>query len=279
MNPVNETGRTVIMRKAASLMGKALTGYAIGMAVVFCLQRWLIYPVHMIPADVIAEGTMTPGIKEVRVPTSDGETLRAYWKAPSPGAPVVVSFHGNAFVPQPLADRFSLPPWSDRGYGVLAIAYRGYPGSTGSPSEEGLLTDGRAALDWAAREAPASPVVIHGHSLGAAVAVAMATERPSLALVLEAPFASIPSLLWERMPFVPGFLTLDPFRSDERIGRVRTSRIMIVHGTSDPVIPHTQSERLVSVRPDAILRLLEGHDHASLLGAADQFLIKGIHSE
>ena len=190
-----------------------------------------------------------------------GRRSPGFWRAPQPGAPVIISFHGNGAIPAPYADRFAQRPWAGTGYGVLAIAFRGYPGSTGSPSEPGLLADGQAAYDYARSHAPGSPIVVHGHSLGSGVAVAVAAQNDVLALILDAPYTRLDGVAADKFPFLPTVLMLDKFRSDQRIREVKAERIFIVHGTDDAVIPLRFGRELASKRKDAVLMVIEGGDH------------------
>ena len=114
-----------------------------------------------------------PNTTKVEVRTFDGERLLGFWRPPAPGMPVVVGFHdiGSAF---PIGHRFANGAWGKAGWGMLAVAFRGYPGSTGSPTAEGLIEDGEAARAFVMREAPDAPMVFYGHGFGGAVATRMA---------------------------------------------------------------------------------------------------------
>jgi uncharacterized protein len=148
---------------------------------------------------------------------------------------------------------------------VLAVAYRGYPGSTGSPSEAGLRIDARAAYDWlAARHAPQN-IVIHGHSLGSGVATELATHVPARALILEAPFSAAVDVAAERYPFLPvSLLMFDQFRSRDYAPRI-TTPTLIVHGDADRVIAFHHAERLIQSfgGPKQLVRI-RGGGHNSL---------------
>jgi len=243
--------------------------YAVSMVGVVILQRPIMFPGWMISSERAAARPRSPGLEDVTVETSDGERLKAFWKQPAPGAPVIVTLHGRVATPARGADRFAGPPWSTAGYGVLSIAYRGYPGSTGFPSEEGLIEDARAAIVYAARRAPESPVVIHGHSMGTGPAVAVAAEYPALALILDAPFTSFENAAAFQFPTLPTRLIVDKFKSYERIGRVKARLVHIVHGTADWVVPFSHGKTLAALRPDAIFHRIDGGTHRSILGQKD----------
>ncbi|GJD30155.1 hypothetical protein PMNALOAF_1399 [Methylobacterium adhaesivum] len=256
------------MRFLLSVLLGGLGLYAIGLAVLAAFQRHLIYPGAFFPRAMEPVRVAPAGTATIPITTPDGERLLAFWRPPEPGGGVVLSFHGNASIPESAAARFAEGPWAAGGWGVLALAYRGYPGSTGHPSEDGLIRDGLAAHDAAAERAPGAPVLLHGHSLGAAVAVAVGARRPHLGLYLEAPFDSLRRLVGRRFPLVPPPLLRDTYRSDRRIGAT-TGPVLVVHGVQDPVIPVDLARRLAELAgPRARLAEIPG-DHMSILGARD----------
>lgn len=249
------------------LLRLAIAVWACTAALALAGQRYLVFPAYLVrvPAD-----WSWNGVERVAVATADGETLKGYWRPPAPGAPVVVSFHGNAAYPEPHAERFAAPPWSTAGWGMLAVAYRGYPGSTGSPSEAGLLADGEAALAFVEARAPGAGLLLHGHSLGSGVAVALAARHPAKGLYLEAPYSSVLAVARHRAPLLPTALLRDTFRSDERIGAVR-ARTVLVHGDADPVIPDRFGRELAgAARPGVASFLSVRGDHFSIFGEADE---------
>ncbi|WP_164730382.1 alpha/beta hydrolase [Pelagibacterium montanilacus] len=210
-----------------------------------------------------------PEFERVVLVTIDGESLKAYWKPPTGNAPVIIAFHGNGSLPEPMAARFGQAPWAEAGFGVLAFAYRGYPGSTGRPSETGLIEDGESALRFVRDRAPASPVVLHGYSLGSGVAVAISERHDSLGLVLEAPFSSLPDVVATTIPFLPGFLMHDTFVSQQRIARSRAAYIIVTHGDHDQVVPPSLGQRLFASAPHGQFLPVIGANHYSLLGKRD----------
>ena len=108
------------------------------------------------------------------------------------------------------------------GNGLVALSYRGYGGSTGSPSEAGLISDAEAAYRFALTHAPAERIVAFGESLGSGVAIALAASHKVGAVVLEAPFTSAADVGAAVYWFLPVRLLMrDPFYSDRRIGEVK----------------------------------------------------------
>ena len=153
-----------------------------------------------------------------------------------------------------------------QGLGFLALSFRGYSGSTGIPSKQGLYHDVRAAYKHVrAKGVPATDIVVRGFSLGAAPSTLLATEEDIGALILGAPFYSAVQMGTERLPFVPvGLILRHDFRTDQRIANV-TAPILIGHGEADQVVPAWHSERLQALAPDNIHRVtFPNVDHNSL---------------
>src|SRR5450432_3068521 len=151
-----------------------------------CQRKFLYFPYAQVVAPASAG---LPNAKALHLRTDDGETLLAWFIAPTPDKPLLLYFHGNA---NGLADRGArFRKLTETGDGLLAVECRGYPGSTGSPSEDGLLRDGEAtyakAIELGFRP---ERLVAMGESLGTGVAVDVAARHPVAALVLDSPFSA-----------------------------------------------------------------------------------------
>ena len=114
--------------------------------------------------------------------------LVAWHVAPRSDSPVILYFQGNGGALRHRADRFT--QLVQNGFGLVAVAYRGFGGSTGSPSETGLLLDAETANAFCTDYYAAKRIVVWGESLGTGVAVALAGKHLIGRLVLEAPFTS-----------------------------------------------------------------------------------------
>ncbi len=191
----------------------------------------------------------------------DGVRLTGWYAPAKAGKPSVLYFHGNAGNLSGRSDRFQTILAS--GFGLLAASYRGYPGSEGSPGERKMVADGLALYDWLS--GISDQIVIHGESLGTAIAVAVAARRDARALVLEAPFTAAVDIAARQYPWMPvGLLMKDQFRSRERISDVREP-LLIVHGTDDRVIPVGHGERLYGLASEPkSLAIIEGAGHDDL---------------
>jgi uncharacterized protein len=202
--------------------------------------------------------------KVVRLKTEDGESLVAWSIPPLAGRPLILYFHGNAGGIDLRVERFRA--MVKAGMGFLAIEYRGYASSTGSPSESGLKLDGEAAYAAAiASGVGPDRIVLLGESLGSGVAVALAARHKVGALVLDSPYSSIADVAAAAYWFVPvRALLRDPFRNDLLIGSVSVPTLM-VHGTKDNVVPIRFGEKLFALAnsPKEFWRV-EGAAHLAL---------------
>jgi fermentation-respiration switch protein FrsA (DUF1100 family) len=200
---------------------------------------------------------------------SGGEKIIAWHVPPRGNKPVVLYFHGNGGSLAYRVARFR--KIIADGTGLVALSYRGYGGSTGQPTEAGLIEDGRAVYAFAAARYPAERIVLWGESLGTGVAVALAAEKPVARVILESPFTSAADVAAAHYWFLPVRLLMkDQFRSDLRIARV-TAPVLIMHGDADGIIPIRYGQRLLSLIPGR-KRMIRfpggGHNDLDDFGAA-----------
>jgi fermentation-respiration switch protein FrsA (DUF1100 family) len=215
--------------------------YAGVLLALFVLQRGMIFAPMTTHADV----SMLVGAEEIKLTTSDGETLVAWYLPPQSDKPLIVYFHGNSGTLTNRALKFQV--LAREGFGVLAVSYRGYGGSTGAPSEQGLYTDARAAMAKAHALGFADDrLIVFGESLGTGVAVQMATEFVVRALVLESPYTSIANRSQELYPYLPVYwLVRDRFDSLAKIPAIQ-SPLLVLHGEDDPTIPPAHGRALLA---------------------------------
>ena len=162
------------MATLKSLIILAILAYVGVLALMYVFQRSLMYFPDRARTPPAAAGL--PQAEEVTLTSADGERLIAWYVPPQGDKPLVIYFHGNGGALNLRADRFR---WlTTDGFGLLGLSYRGYGGSSGTPSETGFLLDASAAYDFAAARYPAGRIVLWGESLGTGVAVALAAERP-----------------------------------------------------------------------------------------------------
>jgi hypothetical protein len=210
------------------------------------------------------------GVEDLRLTTDDGETLVAWYVPANDGHPLILYFHGNGGA---LVDRIlRFRALTASGWGILAIAYRGYGGSTGSPTQKGLMEDGKTAyLEARARGYHGDRIVLMGESLGTGVAIALAATHEAAALVLDSPYSSAVEVAAVHYAIFPvNWLMFDRFRSDLAIGEVHIP-ILFVHGDEDDVVPISLARRLFELANEPkTFMLVSGGKHL-VLGLAEVF--------
>jgi hypothetical protein len=220
----------------------ALGIYALVIALLYVKQRSLLYHPDQTVPDPATSGV--PEMTALRIPVDDGLELLAWWRAPrDAGSPVLLVLHGNA---GHIGDRAEkVRDYLDAGYGVLLLSYRYNAGTGGEPSEANLFADARAGMAFLARESVAADrIVLYGESLGSGIAVAIATEYPVAALVLEAPYSSMADMAQHHYWYLPSrWLVQDKYDSISRIGEV-SAPLLVIHGGDDTVIPQKYGRRL-----------------------------------
>jgi fermentation-respiration switch protein FrsA (DUF1100 family) len=247
--------------------------YGALVALLYVAQRAIQYfpeTVRTAPASV-----GLPQAEEIVLATADGEQVIVWHVAPREDKPVVLYFHGNGASLRWRADRFRA--LTADGSGLVALSYRGYGGSSGSPTEAGLMNDAAAAYAFAAARYPAGRLVLWGESLGTGVAVPLAAEKSIGHMILQSPFTSAADVGAGRYWFVPVHLLMkDQFRSDLHIGKV-TAPVLVLHGERDDVVPIALGERLYGMinAPKRFVRF-PGGGHNDLgtraVDAAKEFL-------
>jgi len=216
-----------------------------------------------------------PEAEEAVLDTVDGERVIVWHVPPRGSQPVFLYFHGNGGSLRWRDERFRA--LIADGSGLVALSYRGYGGSSGRPTEIGLIEDAATAYSFAIARYPAERIVLWGESLGSALAIALAAEKPVRCLVLEAPFTSAADVGAWHYWFVPVRMIMkDQFRSDLRVGKV-TAPVLVVHGENDAIVPVTLGEHLYGLirAPKRFVRIAgAGHNDLGLraVAAAKHFI-------
>jgi fermentation-respiration switch protein FrsA (DUF1100 family) len=193
-------------------------------------------------------GPAPAGYAAVGLETADGLMLTAWYRPAAQGQPTFVFFSGQG------ASLLWSAEWSEgfaqAGIGLLLVSFRGFDGNPGSPDEQGLYRDGRAALAWLAAHGIRQPVLV-GLSLGSGVAAQMAVEAASpppdwplglapIGLILLSPYESIPDMAAMRYPIFPvRSLVRDRFDTLAKADSIRLP-VLLMHGEQDELIPFAQ---------------------------------------
>jgi fermentation-respiration switch protein FrsA (DUF1100 family) len=251
------------------LLGLAAAVYLGGLAVLFFKQRSMLFPIPTF-VRTAPDAAGLPEAEEHVLTTADGEKVIVWHVAAKPGHAVILYFPGNGDFLAGGVGRFRA--MTSDGTGLVALSYRGYAGSSGSPSERGILLDAAAAYAFTTARYPEDRIVAWGFSLGSGVAVAVAAEHPIGQLILEAPYTSTVDVAGALFRVVPVCLLMrDQFHSDQRISRVRAP-LLIMHGDHDAAIPIAFGERLFQLahEPKQFVRFPGGgHDNLASFGAIE----------
>lgn len=225
------------------------------MLALWLFQSTFLYPAPQQPA------SLTPGYQEVELqPSNENLALRAFFRPANAGLPTVVYFHGNGGTLTGAS--VANAALAEAGFGVFLVEYRGYGGNPGEPSELGLYRDGEAAIEWLnAQGIEPSDLVIIGNSIGSGVATEMALRHRSAALVLIAPFTSLPDAAQGAIPWAPArYLVTDQYRNAEKIARLERP-ILIQHGDADTLIPDGHGKTLANLAQSADFQSFAGSGH------------------
>ena len=253
-------------------VAKSLLRVAVGVYVGICLLM-LVFQSHLL-YHPLREIECTPervGLaqEQVTLRTPDGLHLAAWYVPAAEARGTVLFCHGNA---GNMSHRVGTIEILNRlRMNVLLFDYRGYGASEGSPSEAGTYRDAETAWRHLVEQRGVAPgdLVIHGRSLGGAVAAQVAEKHPPRALILESTFTSVPDVARGMFPWLPVRL-LARLRYDtlERIARIRCPKL-IIHSRDDDLIPFEHGQRLFEAAggPKTLLEIHGRH--------ADGFLTSG----
>lgn len=243
--------------------------YALLCAIMWSLQRFLMYHPFVMPDMQPPEAYGLTGFREISLTASDGVKLSAWYGEAKGENPTLVHFHGNGGNLTHRVNYFKV--LSEAGYGVLALDYRGYGKSEGKPTEQGLYRDGRAAMEHALGplQILASDLIIYGESIGTAVAVQMAEEYDSGGLVLQSPFTSMVEMGAQRYPWLPvRLLVEDRFDSIAKLPRVH-EKLLIMHGEDDVVVPVSEGRAMLAAANEPKKGVfLPGYGHNDMSASA-----------
>ena len=215
------------------------------LAILWGLENQLLYfPSRTVSASPQAFGLTS---EELSLPSGDGVILRG-WRIRGTGRRALLFFQGNA---GNVSDRLDRARIINRRFGldVFLVDYRGYGRSTGAPDEEGLYRDARAVYAAALeRGFPPKRILLFGESLGSAVAIDLAAEKPSGGVILETPFLSILAMARVHYPYVPRFLVRSRFDNAAKIGAIHSPKLFLV-AQRDEIAPPAQGRDLFERAP------------------------------
>ena len=269
------TARSVSQRRLPIRIARVALALGLVTGVVALLMRGLVERVIFQPSSGMDVRPEQLGLEaeELTLDTDDGVRVHAFW-LPAPGADRAILFlHGNAGnASHRLPNAGELVRLRTH---VLLLDYRGYGKSEGSPSEAGVYSDARAGLEHItrARGLPLERTVLFGRSLGGAVAVDLAQDRPLAGVILESAFSSAADVAGQALWLPVGRLLGGMFDSAAKISRVRAP-LLFFHGDRDRIVPIELGRRLHAAAPEPkafwVIRAA-GHNDTTLVGGRAYF--------
>jgi pimeloyl-ACP methyl ester carboxylesterase len=280
--------RRVVRRVVVGLVLLAVLAYAAALVHLMLSETELIFRTEVAKADTLPPFPYT----KIDLPRADGAAQFA-WRiqAADDDTPVrrslgeggwVLFLHGNAST---VASRMNVKHCArlrELGFNVLAPEYRGYNGLAGVPSETSVAEDARAAYDYlrTRERVPAERLIIFGWSLGAAIAVNLASQVDARGVILEGAPDSVVEIGQERYPMFPVRLIIrNPFNVVTKVGGIRAP-LLFLHSPEDTVVPFVHGRRLFDAAPSpkTFVEVRGGHieaseiDRAVFYGAITTFL-------
>ena len=186
-------------------------------------------------------------IEKVKISTSDNiQLLGWYHKKNLKDYKTLIFFHGNA---GSLENRIhKLNHFQDMNINFLIIAWRGFSGNNGKPSEQGLYEDGKSAIDWLIKKGVSEKnLILYGESLGTGVATHLAQNKSFAGIILETPFTSLIDAAKKFYPYIPvKFLLKDKFENYKKIKKINIP-VLVMHGEADQIVPFEMGKKIYEI--------------------------------
>ena len=183
-------------------------------------------------------------IEKVNIKTPDNLSLLGWFhKKDLNKFKTIVYFHGNAGT---LENRIhKLNHFKDMEVNFLIIAWRGFSGNEGKPSENGLYMDGLSAINWIIDQGvKEEDIILYGESLGTGIATELAQNKNFAGVILETPFTSMINAAKEFYPYIPVNLLLkDRYENYKKIKNIKIP-ILIMHGEQDTIVPFKMGKKM-----------------------------------
>ncbi len=186
-------------------------------------------------------------IKKVKITTSDNINLLGWFHNKDlKKFKTIVYFHGNA---GKLDNRiYKLNYFKNMDVNFLIIAWRGFSGNKGKPSEEGLYEDGKSTIEWLKNlGVTEKDIIIYGESLGTGIATEIAQNNNFAGLILETPFTSMIEAAKNFYPYIPvGLLLKDKYKNDKKMKNINIP-LLVMHGEADQIVPFWMGKTIYEI--------------------------------
>ena len=247
--------------------------YILVLVFLYFYQRSLLY--HPNENNYSGDQISVP-IKKVRINTEDNIDLLGWFHEKDlQKYKTVLFFHGNA---GSLENRIhKLNHFNKMDVNFLIIAWRGFSGNKGKPSEEGLYKDGRSGINWLVKKGVKEKnIVIYGESLGTGVATHVSQNKNFAGVVLETPFTSMIDAAKKFYPYIPvGLLLKDKFDNKSKIKNIKVP-ILIMHGEADQIVPFFMGKKMYEKANEPKYSYFTKHDNHMM--EYDENLVKALDS-
>ena len=253
-----------------------LITYLIVLTYIYLFQRNLLYhpSVNGYQGDEI-----NFNYEEVFIKNNEGIKLKAWLhKKDLINKKTILFFHGNA---GNLTNRnYKLNELSKFDVNFLIVAYRGFSGNQGRPSEQGLYEDARSAFDFLKiKGVKEKNLILYGESLGTAVAIETAKNKDLAGIILESPFTSMVELAQKYYPFLPvKFLLKDKYETIKKLPNIN-SPLLVLHGKLDSIVPFSMGKKVFEKAKEPKFKyFIDNDDHMvrydqELLNEIKKFII------
>ncbi len=214
--------------------------YVVIKFILYFYQRKLLY--HPFSPQITGEG-LVHNFETINFKTSDNFVLKGWFHLKNSNKKTILFLHGNAGNLDNRIDK--LNSLGSMEINFLIIAWRGYSGNLGSPSEVGLYKDALGAIKWLNEKGISNDqIVLYGESLGTAIATEVGQNKNFAGIILEAPFTSMVDMGQKIYPIFPvRFLLKDKYESKNKIKNLK-SPILVLHGRKDKIVPFYMGEKI-----------------------------------
>tara|TARA_Y100000590_G_scaffold420938_1_gene524129 strand:- start:379 stop:1191 length:813 start_codon:yes stop_codon:yes gene_type:complete len=224
-----------------NILTLALAGYLFITLILYLFQRNLLY--YPSVNNYYGE-KLNVSVEKIKIKTEDGIELSSwYHNKKSKDYKTILFLHGNAGT---LENRiYKINHFKDINVNFLIIAWRGFSGNKGQPTEKGLYEDAISAVKWLKDKGVLEKnIIIYGESLGTGIATEIAQNKNFAGLILESPFTSMVDAGKSKYPFFPVKLLLkDKYESNKKIKNIKCP-VLIMHGKEDNIVPFYMGEKM-----------------------------------